>query len=546
MKISNPILAKLETAATGAPPDGYLGIDDLKAALADPNFDWGANPQLKESARLALAAGNAGDTEALHSLGFFQSPDRQWLYDLKQDFSKTLAFARSHGLPAGRLDAIRDGKPDNLLGMGDIEKALSESGFDWGAPQARAYAEYLAQDAREGGEVLAASGFFRNSQSEWTARNAQVSWLANADYTGTSLTTDLLDHVWNNGYGSVQKPQTDQEHQQAMTEFFAHLKQDFKLDLARLGANWGALEPEPGGRDAQAENRLLATLQAAADAGVRVMLGVGAKSASDAGQFREVPSWVNNGLGVSDPGSIFKAGAVLGAATDTTAAASDAFSQRVLGFTDHVMSLITSRLDTRAQDNIVAYQIENEPFNDMGNGSFDPALLKAEADVVRRYSPGTPLVMNHWSTPAHDARPDAMQQAAEIADFVGFDVYAGGTSNGEPWQQEPAVAWQYPTQYAQGITRADGSSAGIFIAELQASTWANGQRQGFVANAQSVTPLIRQAQQLELDVIFWRQTDLEGIDPATGQFGQAPNADTLSLALAQAAAGDEYGRDHTP
>ena len=264
---------------------------------------------------------------------------------------------------------------------------------------------------------------------------------------------------------------------------------------------------------------------------------MGAKSASDAGQFREVPGWVSD----NNPDNLFKSGARLGAGSENNAPPQDGFSQDVLHFVDHVMAL-TNSLESKARSNIVAFQVENEPFNDMGNDAFDPALVKAEADIVRQQAPGTPIVINHWSNPDHDAASDAVTQAAEIADFVGFDVYAGGASDDGAWQNTPEHAWQYPRAHADGIPRKDGSKAGVFIAELQASTWTNDAGEGFVASGQNVTPLINTAQELGLNTLFWRQNDLEGISTKTGKYEGKPSSNALDDPMSLGAVESEFGK----
>ena len=99
------VAGTLDTAWAGGEPDGYLGIQDLQSALANPNFDWGQDTHARKSAMLVLDVFRAGDTEVLQALGFFQSPDGQWLLDVRQhDFEDLFSAARAQSLPLGALD----------------------------------------------------------------------------------------------------------------------------------------------------------------------------------------------------------------------------------------------------------------------------------------------------------------------------------------------------------------------------------------------------------------------------------------------------------
>lgn len=339
------------------------------------------------------------------------------------------------------------------------------------------------------------------------------SYLAEQRWAGTTLTDDMLDHVWNDGYGTTQNPTTDAQHFDAMVGFFSHLKNDMSFDVARLGANWEALEPAEGQRDPAAEARLKTTLEAASAAGVQVMLGIGAKSASDAGQFRDVPAWANNGYdtdGANPPSDT-----VLGEGRQYTA--DSQFGQRVLAHNRHVLDLVDS-LSPQARANIVGYQVENEPFDEFGRGTIDPSLAQAEADLVRAREPNRPVVINLWSTRDHE-NGDGVEAAGKIADLVGFDVYASGASESGGWSQDLDRAFALPQEFASGITAADGHHAGVFISELQASDWTNTAGDGFHASAESVQPLVDKASALGMNVLFWRQNDLEGQDIQTGQWG---------------------------
>ncbi len=264
-------------------------------------------------------------------------------------------------------------------------------------------------------------------------------------------------------------------------EMFDRMK-TMGFNTVRLGAYWNQIQPD-GPQDARFET-LDAQLKAAREAGLKVILTVGCKAPAYPEYY--IPKWV-------DPKP-----SMLNVGDDQT------FRSHVLAFDRQVVEHV------RGDDNVVMFQVENEPFNHAGPGRqlyrITPGLVGAEAVAIREADDRRrPLCVNLFahSIPEGFFRPfNTVRAATRVADVVALDIYPSVSPSVRNVDAHNRVE-TVPTRAFEYIT-AHGKRP--MVGELEADSWLP----AYEVTARDVRENFDRAErQGYRDILFWRQSTVE-------------------------------------
>ncbi|MGH7640380.1 MAG: beta-galactosidase [Candidatus Dormibacteria bacterium] len=187
---------------------------------------------------------------------------------------------------------------------------------------------------------------------------------------------------------------------------------DLEIESVRVGAYWDRIEREPGTLELGA---LDATLDAAAQAGKRVVLAVGAVKTFGYPEHFIPRRLAPEGL---PEGSVI------------TSASHPELHRAALDF----VSALVQRY--REYDCVSAWQVENEALDPLGwehSWRLSREFVQAEVAAVRHLDPGRPVVLNGYVPTSLLARlnqrwrtrgqGDSLAFALHLADSVGLDIY---------------------------------------------------------------------------------------------------------------------------